>query len=168
MEELSAPEIIETLGLVPHPREGGYFVETYRSHETIAAEHLPGRYRGPRRLGTCIYFLLTPETVSRLHRIKSDEIWHFHLGDPVVMCQLLPDGGGRSLVIGADLAAGMRPQVVIPRGMWMGARLARGGAYALLGCTVCPGFEFTDYEDGERVALTLAYPEFANEIKLLT
>ena len=165
---LGVAEIIGLLGLAPHPREGGYFAEMYRSEETVAGEHLPERYGGPRCLATCIYFLLTADTRSRLHRLKSDEVWHFLLGDPVLMCQLFPDGGGRSLVLGADLAAGMQPQALIPRGVWMGARLARGWEFALFGCTVSPGFEYADYEDGDRQTLLLAYPQFAGEIKQLS
>jgi uncharacterized protein len=127
------------LGLVPHPIEGGFFTETYRSADLLPGDTLPARYRGPRAAATAIYYLLTPETFSAMHRLGSDEIFHFYLGDPVEMLQLAPDGSHRVVVIGPDLEAGQRPQVVVPRGVWQGARLRPGGRLALLGTTVAPG-----------------------------
>lgn len=165
---LTAEEVIRLLGLHPHPREGGFFAETYRAGERLDPGALPARYDGPRCLGTAIYYLLTPATCSTLHRLASDEIFHFYLGDPVEMLQLAPDGSGCRLILGADLAAGQRPQVVVPRGVWQGARLVAGGAWALLGTTVAPGFEYRDYEDGDRAALVAAYPDFAGLIRALT
>src|SRR6266404_1472583 len=94
----TAEELIRHLGLVPHPKEGGYFRETYRSAESYAG--LPPRYAGPRSAGTAIYYLLTPNTYSALHRLQTDEIFHFYLGDPVRMLQLDADGKGRTVVLG--------------------------------------------------------------------
>jgi predicted cupin superfamily sugar epimerase len=165
---MTVDDIVKLLGLAPHPTEGGYFVETHRTAERTAADALPGRYGGDRAHGTAIYYLLTPDTFSALHRLTSDEVFHFYLGDPVEQLQLFPDGGGRAVVLGTDLAAGHRPQQVVPRGVWQGARLRAGGAFALLGCTVAPGFDFADYEHGARDALTAAYPDFAATIALLT
>lgn len=165
---MTADDIIELLGLEPHPAEGGWFVETYRAPEAIAAGALPDRYRGDRAHGTAIYYLLTPDTFSALHRLGSDEVFHFYLGDPVAQLQLFPDGAGRAVTLGADLAAGQRPQQAVPRGVWQGARLCDGGRFALLGCTVAPGFEFADYEHGDRASLTEAYPGFAADIAGLT
>jgi predicted cupin superfamily sugar epimerase len=156
-----------SLGLVPHPREGGWFVETYRAEESIAAA-LPSRYGGARALATAIYYLLTPDGVSRMHRLRSDEVFHFYLGDPVEMLQLAPDGSGRVVVLGTDLARGMRPQVVVPRGVWQGSRLAPGGRFALLGTTVAPGFDDADFEIGVRADLVRAYPAWAATIEALT
>lgn len=89
---LTAQEIIERLGLRPHPEEGGFFAETYRAQERLAAPALHPRYGGPRTVSTAIYYLLTPDTVSALHRLASDEVFHFSMGDLVEMLHLLPDG----------------------------------------------------------------------------
>jgi uncharacterized protein len=165
---VNAREIIDLLGLVPHPAEGGYFKETWRSNENVAAEALPARYGAPRALGTAIYYLLSPETFSAMHRLQSDEVFHFYLGDPVEMLQLSSDGTGRVVVIGHRLEAGERPQVMVPRGVWQGSRLRAGGGVALLGTTVAPGFEPEDFEHGDRAALIARYPEFAGMIAALT
>jgi uncharacterized protein len=148
------PERLKSLlNLVPLSVEGGYFSETYRSSETISQECLHGRYSGPRTVGTAIYYLLEPNTFSELHRVASDEIFHFYLGDAVEMLQLWPDGSAKRVLIGTDLEGGMAPQVVVPHGGWQGARLVAGGEFALLGCTVSPGFEYADYESGSRQLL---------------
>ena len=157
---MSPDELIAALSLKPHPAEGGHFVETYR-----ATENIPSLSRS---VSTAIYYLLTDRTFSALHRLASDEIFHFYLGDPVEMVQLSPDGTGRVVTLGTDIAAGMRPQIVVPKGVWQGSRLAPGGKLALLGCTVAPGFDFADYETGQRDVLTNAYPEFADRIAALT
>jgi len=156
------------LGLTPHPVEGGYFVETYRSAELLPGAALPSRYAGARALGTAIYYLLTPETFSAMHRLASDEIFHFYVGDPVEMLQLWPDGSHRVVVIGPDLEAGERPQVIVPRGIWQGARLRPGGRLALLGTTVAPGFDYADYETGRRADLLASHPGAQALITALT
>ena len=161
-------QLLDLLNLQPHPAEGGYFVETYRSTEAIPPEALPARYQGARRHGTAIYYLLTPQTFSAMHRLQSDEVFHFYLGDPVEMLQLRPDGTGRVLLLGPDILGGMRPQVVVPRGVWQGSRLRSGGRFALLGTTVSPGFEYADYETGRRAELIEAYPQFHDRIVALT
>jgi predicted cupin superfamily sugar epimerase len=161
----TAEELIQRLGLVPHPKEGGYFRETYRSgdaHTTLAQ-----RYQGSRCAGTAIYYLLTPSTYSALHRLQTDEIFHFYLGDPIRMLQLDPDGQGRTIVLGPDVLHGQQLQVVVPRGIWQGSFLEPGGAFALLGCTVAPGFEYADYEAGDRQTLLKQYPAFTELIQKL-
>jgi predicted cupin superfamily sugar epimerase len=165
---LTADKIIALLNLKPHPEEGGYFVETYRSSETISEKALPSRYKGVRSLGTAIYYLLTPETFSTMHRLRSEEIFHFYLGAPVEMLQLWPDGSGRILILGTDIMNGMEPQAVIPKGVWQGARLLNGGRFALLGATVSPGFEFVDYESGQQDDLVKYYPQYQDLIIALT
>jgi len=166
---MTAEDVKKLLGLAPHPREGGWFVRTYEAGELIAAEAFgDGRYAGARRTGTAIYYLLEPETFSEMHRLKSDEVFHFYAGDAVEMLQLTANRRGERVVIGTDLARGQRPQVVVGRGVWQGSRLVAGGQWALLGCTVSPGFEFEDYEAGERVELCRRWPEFAEEIGALT
>ena len=167
-ESPEAAAIINALGLVPHPKEGGWFRETYRAAETLPAHVLGARHAGPRAVSTAIYYLLTATTFSALHRLAGDEVFHFYAGDPVEQLRLYADGRGEIVTIGNDLAAGQRPQALVPRGVWQGARLASGGRYALLGCTVSPGFDYADYESGERAALAAAYPGFSERIAALT
>lgn len=164
---LTVEAVRALLGLVPHP-EGGDFVETYRSAEQLAASALPSRYGAPRALGTAIYYLLTPDTFSAMHRLVSDEIFHFYLGDPVEMLQLRPDGSHRVVLIGPDLEAGQRPQVIVPRDVWQGARLRPGGRYALLGTTVAPAFTYADYETSPRAPLITTHPAARHLITALT
>jgi predicted cupin superfamily sugar epimerase len=161
---MTAEEVKKLLGLVPHPREGGWYVRTYEAAETVELE----RYAGARLTGTAIYYLLEPGTFSEMHRLASDEVFHFYTGDPVEQIQLFADGTGVRVVIGNDLASGARPQVVVRHGVWQGARLVAGGKWALLGCTVSPGFEFEDYEAGDRAELCGLWREWAEEIAELT
>ena len=168
VETGEAAAIIAALGLVPHPKEGGWFREIYRAAESLPAHALSARYGGPRSVATAIYYLLTPSTFSALHRLASDEVFHFYAGDPVEQLRLFPDGSGEIVTIGNRLAAGERPQVLVPRGVWQGARLAPGGRFSLLGCTVAPGFDYADYENGERASLAAAFPAFAGPIAALT
>lgn len=163
-----ARRIITLLGLKPHPEEGGFFVETWRSQTRIPAGALNSGYDGPRSVGTAIYYLLTPDTFSALHRLKSEEVFHFYLGDPVEMLHLHPDGRSETVILGQDILNGQAPQVVVPAGVWQGARLAQGGRLALLGCTVAPGFEFADYEHGRRATLLEGWPAAAPLIEALT
>jgi hypothetical protein len=165
---ITADQIQQMLGLAPHPTEGGYFVETYRSAERLPGVALPDRYGGDRSLATAIYYRLTPDTVSAMHRLRSDEVFHFYLGDPVEMLQLEAGGPGRVVTLGSDLGADMRPQIVVPAGVWQGARLRPGGRLALLGATVAPGFAFADYETGRREALLRSHAQFAELIVALT
>jgi predicted cupin superfamily sugar epimerase len=166
---VTAEEVKKLLGLRPHPVEGGWFVRTYEAAERIAAEGFSdGRYAGARRTGTAIYYLLEPDTFSEMHRLKSDEIFHFYMGDAVELLQLYPDGTGERGVIGRDLAAGERPQLVVERGVWQGSRLVAGGSWALLGCSVSPGFEFEDYDEGWCDELCAGWPDFAEMIRGLT
>jgi hypothetical protein len=129
---------------------------------------LPSGYGAPRHARTAIYYLLTNETFSAMHRLRGDEIFHFYLGDPVEMLHLHPDGSGATITLGPALHEGMHPQVVVPAGVWQGARMTGQGRWALLGCTVAPGFEFEDFELGKREALVRAYPGFAEMIRSLT
>jgi predicted cupin superfamily sugar epimerase len=159
---LTAEQVIALLDLKPLPREGGFYRETYRS-EVVRP------YRGrDKSAGTAIYYLLTPNTCSALHRLPIDEVFHFYLGDRVQMLQLYPDGQGRVLTLGTDLRAGERPQVVVPQGVWQGSLLLPGGTLALLGTTMAPGFDFDDYEAADRAALTARYPEYREWIAKLT
>jgi predicted cupin superfamily sugar epimerase len=165
---MTAEEIKRHLGLEAHPREGGYFRQTWKSEVEIPKSALPPRYPSARAAGTAIYYLLEPATFSEMHRLASDEVFHFYLGDPVEMLQLWPDGSSRVVILGSDLAAGMVPQLVVPKHVWQGSRLLPGGNVALLGCTVSPGFDYADYETGLRAELSLEYPQAAELIEALT
>ena len=154
--------------LKPLQAEGGYFAETYRSHHLIPEDALPKGYEGKRALSTAIYYLLTPDTFSALHRLPTDEIYHFYLGDPVEMLQLFPDGTGKVITLGSDIVKGMQPQVIAMSGIWQGSRLLPGGKCALLGTTMSPGFEPADYEAGTRQSLVHSYPQFRDLIYALT
>ena len=161
---MNVSEVKELLGLHPHPREGGWFIRTYESNEMLSLE----RYPSLRRTGTAIYYLLEPNTISPMHRLKSDELFHFYAGDSVELLQLREGQPGFISVIGNNLAAGERPQHIIPKGTWQGCRLREGGAWALMGCTVSPGFEYDDYEDGDEAELLGLWPEWAEMISSLT
>jgi len=165
---ITAREIIAHYNLRPLPVEGGYFVETYRSAATIAQGALGPDYAGQRCFGSAIFYLLTPDTFSALHRLRGDEVFHFYLGDPVEMLQLRDDGTGEEIVIGNDIASGMKLQVVVPGNVWQGARLRSGGRFALMGTTMAPGFDFADYTAGAREALRQSHPTFAAMISALT
>ncbi len=156
---MTAQDLIARFHLVPLMGEGGYYFESYRASESIPAGALPDRYPGARSFCTAIYYLLTPETVSAMHRITSDEIFHFYLGSPVCMLRLFPDGSSDTLTIGPDLDRGHHLQAVVPRGVWQGAFLEPGGDWALMGVTVAPGFEFADFEQGRVEELVKGWPE---------
>jgi len=166
---MTTDEIKKILGLTPHPREGGFYIRTYESGELLPpTAFADGRYPGPRYTATAIYYLLEPGTFSEMHRLQSDEIFHFYAGDPVQMLQLHADGTGSIVRIGNRLALGERPQQIVPRGTIQGSRLVPGGAWALLGRTVSPGFEFADYETAPRQQLSAQWPKFSQLIRELT
>lgn len=167
---LNAQEVIKLLGMRPLAEEGGFFVEMDRSRIDLPRAVLPPEYAGPRSLSTAIYYLLTTNYFSRLHKLASAETYHFYLGDPVEMLILKPDGSAETPTLGIDLEAGMRPQITVPARMWQGSFLAPGGkfGYALLGTTMAPGYAQEDFELGSRDALIRRFPECADGIKKLT
>ena len=148
--------------------EGGYFCQTYRSTEKIALDALPSRYKISKAFGTAIYYLLTPDQRSAMHRLPTDEIFHFYLGDPVTMLQLHPDGSSDVITIGSDIVKGQKPQVLVPRFAWQGSMLIEGGKSALMGTTMAPGFDYSDYEAGDRGELVEKYPDQKDLIVKLT
>jgi predicted cupin superfamily sugar epimerase len=164
---MTAEEVIAELNLRPHPIEGGFFRETYRSVEVLPQGVLPHN-PGQRSLATAIYYLLTPSTASALHKLPTDEIFHFYFGDPVQMLQLWPDGSSRTLILGADINHGQVPQTVVPGGVWQGSFLLSGGAFALLGATMAPGFDYTDYLEADRDGLIEKWPDRRDLIVKLT
>jgi predicted cupin superfamily sugar epimerase len=169
---LTASQIRDLLGLEPLSIEGGYFIRSYESDHRIPQHALPPGYpstgQAERLLSTAIYYLLTPETFSALHRLPGDEIYHFYLGHPVELLELRPDRTTARFTLGQDIVAGMKLQHVVPGGVWQGSRLLPGGEYALLGTTMAPGFDDADYESGSRDQLVSLYPAEAGRIRALT
>jgi len=165
---INAQDLIAALDLKPLPVEGGYFRETYRSGDDLPVVALPARYGKSKALSSAIYYLLSADTFSALHRLPTDEIFHFYLGDPVLMLQLSPDGEGRFFTLGQEVLRGQSPQVVVQAGTWQGSYLVPGGTFALLGTTMAPAFDFVDYETADRATLLAEFPGFADEIRRLT
>jgi uncharacterized protein len=162
-----SPEFwINNLGLQPHP-EGGYYRETYRSTENIQVCGLPLRFTSPRSFSTAIYFLLRSQDKSLFHRIKSDELWHFHYGSSLNI-YVLQKNDLSVFKLGSNLEQGDSLQVMIPANCWFGAKVASTDAYSLSGCTVAPGFDFKDFQIAERQKLLLEFPDQGQIISELT
>ncbi len=151
----------------PHP-EGGFFAETYRATETIAAPALPARFGGARAFSTAIYFLLESHHTSSLHRIQADEVWHFYAGGPLNVFVINPDATLTTIRLGSNVERGEVFQAVVPAGCWFGSKPAPGSDFSLVGCTVAPGFDFADFEMADRNTLLTEFPEHADVISLLT
>ena len=164
----SAQYWIDHLNLQEHP-EGGFFKEVYRSDETVAGGGLPDRYNGDRCFSTAIYFLITANNCSKFHKIKSDETWHFYEGNPLNIYVLNSDDQRLDhFLLGRDIENGQQFQLTIPKNHWFGASLAVERGYALVGCTVAPGFDFTDFEMAGQQALITAFPRHQTIIEMLT
>ena len=170
MKKIDKQTIIEQFGLEDLPREGGMFVQSYRSDDILSAEQLSDRYKTSKPAGTAIYYFLTghPDSFSAMHRLPTDEIYHFYLGDPVELLLLYPDGESQVVILGQDIANGQDVQFVVPRGVWQGSCLMTGGEYALLGTTMAPGWTDEDYEEASRAQLQIDYPTQAELIRRLT
>jgi arsenate reductase (glutaredoxin) len=161
-----ANQWIERLGLSPHP-EGGFFSETYRSNLTIAQEQLGAGFSGPRASSTAIYYLLDDANFSAIHRISSDEMWHFYAGTPLRVEGLHPDGRRQDWILHNDPRVG-RPQGIVPAQTWFGSRLVEPNGYALVGCTVSPGFDFSDFESKGIEPVIVEYLKEGLDSKTLT
>ena len=159
---MTKEEIIKKYKRIPLDREGGMWAAMYRSDESLPENVIPGR-QGSHNLYGSILYLLTPGSVSRMHRLASDEIWHFYQGASCELLMLRPDGSGEAVRLGADIAGGDELTFMVPRGCWQGCRMTGEGDYALLGTTMAPAYEDVDYEDGTE-ALLEEYPEFADKI----
>jgi predicted cupin superfamily sugar epimerase len=157
--------LMEKLHLKPIPAEGGFFTVTYTA-DAVIPDGLDGR--GARHVGGGIYFLLTPETFSAMHRLKSDEVYHFYGGSPVEMLQLLPDGSSKKIILGPELWNGQEPQVVVKHGTWQGSHLIASTGYALMGTTMAPAFDPADFELAKRAELIKLYPKQTELITKLT
>ncbi len=153
----SANYWIKKLHLIEHP-EGGYYREIYRAGELIPKRALPSRYNGPRAFSTSIFFLLKSGQVSHFHRLKSDEVWHFYDGSPLLIHVFEENGKYRRFRLGRNPEAGETLQAVLRRGAWFGAEVLRPRSFALCGCTVAPGFDFADFEFGRREKLLALVP----------
>lgn len=158
--------LVERFQLLPHP-EGGYYREMYRSAEQIKDSALPDRFNGSRCFSTAIYFLIEQGNFSAFHRIQSDECWHFYTGDSLQVHVIHPNGAYELLKLGNNLAAGECFQAVVPAGSWFASETAPGGNYSLVGCTVAPGFDFSDFELAEQATLTALYPAQSELIRRL-
>lgn len=159
-------QIVEQLGLIPHP-EGGFYKETYRSKHLIPVQSLSG-FSGDRSFCTSIYFLLTSDNFSAFHRIKQDEIWHFYKGSPLYVHVIYPDGQYVRHTVGMNFEAGELPQLTVPAGCWFASSVKEGGIYSFVGCTVAPGFDFDDFELVSYGTLSAQYPNHSQIIKNLT
>ena len=159
-----AQVLIDRLGLTPHP-ERGYYAETYRA--PLVVDAMP--HGGPRAVSTAIYFLVTrAQPTTYLHRLKSDEVFHLYEGGPLDVLLLDAVGAGEVRRLGLDVAAGARPQIVIPAGSWFAVELDDDASHCLFGCTVAPGFDFTDFELAEGPELAPRYPAHAARIARMT
>ena len=157
---------IEKLKLNPHP-EGGYYRQTYKSALLIPADSLPN-HSGPRAASTAIYFLLEAENFSAFHRLHSDELWHFYAGSPLLVHVIDEAGAVSRLLLGPDPDAGQAFQAVVPAGCWFASHVADWKSWALVGCTVSPGFDFADFEIAKCTDLIRQFPEHEEMIRRLT
>lgn len=151
-------ELVRLYGMKPHP-EGGYYKETYRAK---------GKPEGlDRNYSTAIYYLLPGDDRSRLHRLKWDELFHFYLGDPLILVKISPEGKVEKVRLGHDVLSGCVLQHVIPAGTWFGAYPDDGSEFCLIGCTVAPGFDFADFEVGDKKTLLKLFPHAGAVIERL-
>ena len=175
MDERDAKYWIEKLALEPHP-EGGSFRQTYRSELRITPWALlssisPGNVPGvghPRAASTAIYFLLEGENFSAFHRLRSDEVWHLYAGSTLLVHVLNSAGEYSSILLGSDPEAGEVFQAVVPAGCWFASHVADWKSWALVGCTVAPGFEYEDFEIAKSEQLIKEFPKQREIIRRLT
>jgi predicted cupin superfamily sugar epimerase len=158
---------VARLGLAAHP-EGGHYRETYRSSGSLATGEGTGGYPSGRSFSTAIYYLLRSGEVSRLHRLRSDEVFHHYRGSTLLLHVFDLGGAYRAVHLGNDPERDEWPQVVIPAGCWFGATVEAAGSFALVGCTVAPGFDFTEFELADRGRLVRLYPRQRKIIERLT
>ncbi len=167
MRTPNAQTWITRLGLAAHP-EGGYYREVYRSGESVRGAALPPRYSGGRVFSTAIYYLLNGGQVSRFHRLRTDEIWHYYAGAGALIHALKPDGSYARIRLGPNPRRRQDFLAVLERGWWFGAEVSSPGSFVLAGCTMAPGFEFADFELARRGDLLAAFPAQRLLIERLT
>lgn len=166
-----AKRLIDQLHMEQIPDEGPWFTVTYVGKDTLPGSMLPDRYHGrDHAAGSAIYDVLTREDFSALHRLQTDETWHFYGGDPIEMLLLYPDGHGEQVTLGPDVFAGQQPQFTVPRGVWQGSAPNGAGpeSYGFVGNQLSPAFDYRDFEIGYRDELQRTYPKFAAQIERLT
>lgn len=159
--------LIEKFDLQPHP-EGGYFKETYRSEGKVLTNDPPHHFPNHRNYSTAIYFLIEKTNFSSLHRIKSDEIWHFYAGDALEVIEIDLEGNLIKTQVGNDLKNGQTFQYMVKAGHWFGSRVLKGGEFSFVGCTVSPGFDFNDFELAIRQELIDLFPQHTQVITEMT
>lgn len=164
---MTVAELVQFYDLCQHP-EGGYFKETFRSREVIPKGALSSQFGGERNCSTAIYFLLPQGTKSHLHKIASDEVWHFYLGGPMDLVEIDTNGLVKVTTLGQDIKSGHKLQHVVPAGNWFGGFPRPESEYSFLGCTVSPGFDFAEFELGKRSELTNLFPHAEKIITELT
>ena len=158
---------IEKLGLIKHP-EGGWYKEVYKSDEIIKKEHLHERFSGSRHCSTSIYFLLSSGNISAFHRIRSDETWHYYKGSAITIHMIDTSGNYSSVKMGRNTEKGEVFQFTVPHSTWFAAEVNKPDSFALVGCTVSPGFHFDDFEIGERKKLIEMFPKHKEIITKFT
>lgn len=156
--KMNAKQYIDHLKLKPHP-EGGFYVQTYRSSEYVPASALPERFNADRPFSTAIFYLLEQGDFSSFHRIKSDECWHFYAGNTLYIHTINNDGNYNRIKLGNLIQQGEILQYVVPAGAWFAAEPAPETSFALTGCTVAPGFDFNDFEMGDKATLLSLFPQ---------
>jgi len=166
-KKIDADYWIKKLSLIRH-EEGGYYREIYRSPRQVPQSCLPERFSGPRPFGTSIYFLLENEQISAMHRLQADEIWHFYTGGSLTIYIINPQGICSHIFLGDDFENGEVYQAMVPAGSWFGAKLNKTDTYALVGCTMTPGFDYSDFELGNRGVLIKKFPQHREIIEMLT
>ena len=157
---------IDKLKLQPHP-EGGFYRQTYRADLILPKDAFP-QFSGSRAVSTAIYFLLDGENFSAFHRLRSDELWHFYIGEPLVVHMIDANGAYSEISLGNNPEAGEVLQAVVKAGCWFASRVRDGKSFALVGCTVSPGFDFEDFELANRKKLVQRYPQHRKLIESLT
>lgn len=163
----SAGYWIDQLQLTQHI-EGGSYRRTYTAGLVLSKNQLPENFHDKRAVCTAIYFLLEKDQFSALHRLAADELWHFYYGDPLVVYEIDSKGGLTEHLLGNNPANGEQFQCAIKAGSWFGSKTKTGGEYSLVGCTVAPGFDFEDFELGDRGLLIQEFPQHAIVIEMLT
>jgi predicted cupin superfamily sugar epimerase len=148
--------------------EGGAFREVYRADLKLPKTALPLFFQGSRPAATHIYFLLAKGQFSAFHRIASDEIWHFYYGDPLTIYELGHNGRLTEHHLGQNIDQGESFQTVVRAGSWFASAPAPGSEYALVGCTVAPGFDFAEFELAKQETLAAQYPDHTALIKQYT
>lgn len=165
--QITAEYLIKKLKLQKHP-EGGYYSEVYRSEELIEKDHLPNRYTSKRSYSTLIYFLLDGDDFSAFHRVNSDEIWHFYAGTSLTLYIIGDNGIVENIVLSNDPEDNGSYFALIRKGIWFAAKTNKKNSFTLVGCTVSPGFEFDDFELGNRQELISQFPQHKAIITLYT